>query len=350
MTKKLVLGFVMGLLTAVVTGFAQNAEDFQMNGRTLVKYKGRGGDVTVPAGVTSIGQGAFSASTNLRSIVLPEGVIRIGANAFDNCKNLTSITLPASLTSIGQGAFRVTGLRGITLPDGITTIEANTFYSSKSLTGITLPASLTSIGNGAFDGCESLAGVVLPRGVTSIGTYAFRGCASLSSILLPEGLTSIGDYAFVRCTRLSGIMLPESLTGIGKDIFGGGSSINVFVSGEAAYQFPPSVTVLDAASIVKRVREDYVSNPRTGDANWKGKLIGVTANVEHFEDDGSVIVVQTVNGTVYRSLCRFNASSSGDLIRYDVGSEITLMGTVVGMERLSSGASGVVLSHCIPVG
>ena len=59
-----------------------SASDFVIKNGVLTKYVGPGGDVTVPEGVTSIGDSAFRC-----------------------CSRLTSITLPDSVTSIGDWAF-----------------------------------------------------------------------------------------------------------------------------------------------------------------------------------------------------------------------------------------------------
>ena len=61
--------------------------------------------ITLPAGVTSIGEAAFCGCVALTSIELPEGVTSIARDAFYRCKALTSIELPADVTSIGEFAF-----------------------------------------------------------------------------------------------------------------------------------------------------------------------------------------------------------------------------------------------------
>ena len=79
-----------------------NSSDFVIENGVLKKYVGPGGDVVVPEGVTTIGDGAFKNSVNLTSITLPEGVTIIGDSAFHGCARLTSVTLPEGLTCIGK--------------------------------------------------------------------------------------------------------------------------------------------------------------------------------------------------------------------------------------------------------
>ncbi len=82
-----------------------NAGDFIIEGGVLKEYKGKGGDVVIPKGVTSIDEFAFSDCMKLTSITIPEGVTSIGACAFNCCSSLTSITIPESVTSIDDNAF-----------------------------------------------------------------------------------------------------------------------------------------------------------------------------------------------------------------------------------------------------
>ena len=216
-----------------------NASDFVIKNGVLTKYVGPGGDVTVPEGVTSIGQGAFEWCHSLTSITIPDSVTSIGECAFSYCSSLTSITLPDGLTSIGKSTFEeCSRLTGITLPDSVTSIGDSAFCGCEKLTSITLPDSVTSIGDKAFCGCEKLTSVILPDGA-DIGNGVFRGCKRLADpegfvvfkgvlydycgrsqkIVVPDGVISIGEYAFSYCHHLTCVTLPDSVTGIGDGAF-----------------------------------------------------------------------------------------------------------------------------------
>ncbi|MBQ8357220.1 MAG: SEL1-like repeat protein [Clostridia bacterium] len=61
-------------------------------------------DVTVPAGATVIGDGAFAGCAALTA-ALPDGLTTIGRRAFADCANLEKLVLPASVRIIGEEAF-----------------------------------------------------------------------------------------------------------------------------------------------------------------------------------------------------------------------------------------------------
>ena len=197
-------------------------EDFEIENGVLKKYKGKGGDVVIPSGVTRIEYYAFDDCDSLTSIEIPDSVTSIGYSAFSSCNSLTSINIPNSVTSIGNSAFSYcAGLTSIKIPNSVTRIEDYAFQGCESLTSIKIPNSVTSIGVMAFDGCESLTSIEIPNSVTRIEDYAFQGCESLTSIKIPNSVTNIGRYAFSCCNSLTSIEIPDSVTSIGAAAFSG---------------------------------------------------------------------------------------------------------------------------------
>ena len=147
--------------------------------------------VSLPSGLTTIGQIAFSDCTALTTISIPNGVTSIGGYAFYGCTALTSITLPNSITSIGEGAFYTSGIN--------TPVYNNTVfaYLPASYSGeYALPNGITTIAGGAFADCTSLTAVEIPNSVTNIGAYAFSGSTNLRYILMSSAIPpTLGEGA-----------------------------------------------------------------------------------------------------------------------------------------------------------
>ena len=239
------------------------ATDWYINGEPITS-------ITIPDGVTSIGEYEFAGCGSLSNIIIPNGVTYIGDSAFYNCNSLTDITIPDGVTNIGSYAFSgCNNLTNITIPNSLTSIGSYAFMGCNNLSNLTIPDSITNIGNNAFYNCSaiiytsfsseaakalgkanyafkvkdqnyflryiytdnSITGleiskadkdatrIVIPDGVTSIGDSAFFDCWSLTSITIPGSVSSISDHAFYNCSHLTSITIPKSVTKIGNYAF-----------------------------------------------------------------------------------------------------------------------------------
>jgi hypothetical protein len=161
------------------------------------------GSVTVPEGVTAIGDSAFANNSDFMSfnITLPQTLTAIGERAFFGA-NTTSISIPANVTSIGVNAFSTGALQTVNFANG---------------------SKLTHLGDKAFYGASGLTSIFIPSGVTSIGPYTFWKANNLASVTFAPGsqLTEIGDYAFYDVAKLSSISVPAGVTRIGASAFSG---------------------------------------------------------------------------------------------------------------------------------
>jgi hypothetical protein len=130
-----------------------------------------------------------------RRLTIPEGLTSIGDYAFKDTPNLTSITLPSSVSTIGIRLFEGGALTNATFtsPGSLTTLPSLTFTGATLLQSITLPTSTTTIGDSAFYGLAALRSVTLPTGSTlsTIGSYAFAATTALTTITLPSSLRTI---------------------------------------------------------------------------------------------------------------------------------------------------------------
>lgn len=272
------------------------------NGQAQITgYTGVGGDIVIPDNlggypVTSIGYFAFSYyfgfnKAIITSVTIPNGVTSIGDHAFDDCRSLYNIYLPDGLTSIGSFAFnQCMGLNNVIFKKGITSIATGAFNNCWNLTNVSIPLGVTSIGNNAFRCCYGLSSINLPEGVTEIGSEAF--CFSgLKTISLPQTLKNIGEKAFAY-SGLTTISLPQGVISIDVDSFSNCNSLNsinfyspttVIYSASywGAHTIPPSTTIYGYSP---STAENYATNNgRTfvnmGASNLSGDTINSITNM-----------------------------------------------------------------------
>lgn len=184
------------------TMYSSASDEFVIKDGTLTKYNGTSANVTIPSGVSKIGNGAFKNNKKIQSVTIPNSVKSIGQDAFKDCTNLSSVSLGNGLIEMGSYAF-----------------------SSCGVTSITIPGSLKAIPSSAFKNCTFLKNVIISEGVAKINDGgsqsdgAFYGCTSLKSVSVPSTMSIIGSRAFFRCTALNNITVPLSVDTIGNDVF-----------------------------------------------------------------------------------------------------------------------------------
>ena len=282
---------------------------------------GKTGTVTIPAGVTSIGDYGFYYCHGLTGVTIPAGVESIGYTAFYGCNSLTSVTLPASLTNIEYGAFlRCTSLTAINVDSGNTVFSsANGILYNKDKTRliscpagktgtVTVPAGVTIIASHGFESCSGLTKVTLPESVTTIGDYAFYYCDNLTSMTLPAGVESIESYAFYYCDNLTSITIPSSVTAVAYAAFFYTALTDVYYTGtsaqwtallagieagnedlaDAAIHFAPTITKQPSS----------VTAAAGGTATFKVAAIGATSYQWYYRksSSGSWIAVSSADG------------------------------------------------------
>jgi hypothetical protein len=200
-------------------------------------------NVIIPASVTNIGQQVFYFCNHLTNIVVdssnpvysstngvlfnkaqtiliqfpggragsytvPNGVISIGNYAFSQCHSLTNVTIPDSVTNILDYAFYYCGLWSVIIGNSVTSIGNYAFCDCNSLMSVTIPNSVTSIGGiNAFKYDRNLRNVIIGDHVTNIGSAAFQLCTSLTSVMIPSSVTSIGDIVFNLCNQMTNIVV-----------------------------------------------------------------------------------------------------------------------------------------------
>lgn len=199
--------------------------DFEMDGATIRKYRGKDVNVVIPDGVTAIKAKAFKGKKKIESVVISSSVTAIAASAFEGCDNLNSITVDE-----GNKKYRsvnncivdfksktlILGCNSSVMPEsGIEKIGNGAFFHCDKIESAVIPRGVKSIGKKAFEGCTGLKTVAFPEGLESVGDAAFNECIHLDSAVFGAGLKEIGEQAFNRCENIAELKMPEGLKSIG---------------------------------------------------------------------------------------------------------------------------------------
>ena len=129
----------------------------------LKEYRGPGGEVVIPDGVTSISDDVFRNNTAIKTLYLPDGLKYIFRRVFEGCTGLVSVRFPDSLLEIDNNAF-----------EGCTALEE-----------VILPETMKRIGNSVFQNCTAMKKLTVPGKLERVDFYAFTGLDSLQEMVIP---------------------------------------------------------------------------------------------------------------------------------------------------------------------
>ncbi len=186
-----------------------DVDGFTIENGILKKYNGTESHVTIPKGVTDIGDSAFWGCGSLAEVTIPSSTISIGSSAFGSCHSLTGVTVPEGVRRIGAYAFsHCENLTRVTIPKSVEYIGEAAFYGCKMLKTLRVnkdnPVYCSASGLLLADGGKTLifcpaktTDAVIPDSVTHIGKGAFENCDRLKTVTIPSSVTDIDHYAFV---------------------------------------------------------------------------------------------------------------------------------------------------------
>ncbi|MCR5653006.1 MAG: leucine-rich repeat domain-containing protein, partial [Ruminococcus sp.] len=311
----IVLGLVLIIAAAIIAPVTFNAitsgdGDWEYytsgNNAIITKYNGNDADVVIPSTldghpVTGLATGSWSSggvfkdNQTIENVTIPEGVTSIGDLAFCNARNLTSVTIPASVSSIGtSNAFRGCSSIVFTVdsnnnnycsPDGSLYNKARTqliqYALGSTATSYELPSTVNSLpsegsgfinashleeitvasGNTAFSAengvlynssktelrayptKKSDSVFTIPSTVQTIRSNAFE-YSELSTLIIPASVTTINDYAFY-ATKISEVVFLGNSFSISTDSFSGYSKKPTFYgySGSRAQSYASSKNI-----------------------------------------------------------------------------------------------------------
>ena len=204
--------YCSGLTSFAVDG--DNANYSSANGLLLSKdgrivIFGINGDVTIPDGVTSVGERAFWGCSGLAGVTMPESMASLGNSAFQSCSALASVTMTGDAPRVGDKAFsgidsaavvRLSRASSGYAVDGDGKWQGMTveWYGAKPVPEFTIDENGVLTGANANGASE----VEIPTSVTSIGDNVFSGGGKLVRVTIPDSVVAISPAAFDGCEKL----------------------------------------------------------------------------------------------------------------------------------------------------
>jgi len=155
---------------------------------------------------------------------MPANLTIIRNRAFTGCDMLTSLTIPAGVTSIGEQAIPCPGITSLEVPDGVQTIGISAFLRVANIVyhGTAIDE------DGDNWGAYSKNGYVeQPLVYSDASKTTLIRCSSMATgvITLPHSVVTLMDEAFCGCSYLTTVELPNSVVNIGIDALQGPANI-----------------------------------------------------------------------------------------------------------------------------
>ncbi|MCM1166027.1 MAG: leucine-rich repeat domain-containing protein [Lachnospiraceae bacterium] len=242
--------------------------------------------------VTQIARQGFSSLRNLKSITIPEGITVIGDWAFSNCESLESVKLPNSLKSLGYFAFQGCGeLTTVTVGNGIENIERHAFQATPFLNN---QHGVRYLGNWVIDCEDGTTAVNIKDGTVGIAEQAFtRNYTKLEYISIPDSVKFIMHSALSSCS-VDNVKIPNGITYLDGYLLYSSKVVNLTI--------PRTVTYIDPDAIGKSKQMDNIYfagteeewNEILQNSGWDGKISYIEARF-----DGTPSIRHTVNYEIH---------------------------------------------------
>jgi len=130
---------------------------------------------------TAISKSAFAYCNALESVAIPGCIMYIGDQAFEACSNLRSVSLEEGLKSIGEWCFTSTAVEEVTIPSSVTNFDYYSFSNCRNLRSITFYSNCPL--NKVTNNCTNLETIVFGSATTIVDSpTAFSSSAILKNI------------------------------------------------------------------------------------------------------------------------------------------------------------------------
>ncbi len=257
-------------------------------------------EVVLPQSVKSLGESVFKDSALLSKVTLPDALDHLGDYSFSRTA-ITEVTVPSGITSLGEGMFSNCGsLQSVTIPASITSLEKDTFTKCYALKTVNVLGDLTTIGDFALSFCTELTTFPLSDSITSIGKSAFEKDSKLTITKLPSKLESVGSDAFYKCTGLKISELPDTLSKIGSRSFYMTSIESIRVGEKTSVVFTVDSSQPEAGKYYAfggdALKSIYLNNVSVSNEFYYGTLVEITDTLESYELGPDFKLWNWVNG------------------------------------------------------
>ena len=203
--KRSLIFILTFILLAISTIIASFALDFKESNNITWKFTVNGENATI-TGVTLTGKTKeFKIPETVTSSGNTYKVTAINSSAFQNNKNVFGkLTLPSGLTTIGNNAFEGTYIHGyVEIPETVTSIGSSAFKNCDGITEVKLPSGITSLSNSIFEDCFALS-KVNTENIVTFGEKCFYNCRALYDFKISKNAKKIKSYAFYNCDAIEG--------------------------------------------------------------------------------------------------------------------------------------------------
>ncbi len=190
----------------------------------ITKYKGKGGNVKIPAKINGYTVTEISGYSKRDAFGNP-----YFCTAFSRSQ-ITSITIPYSIKNISNGNYsgpfvycpKLTNIyvdknnKDYSSQDGILFDKDKSTIiccpAGNSRTSYTIPNSVSHINTWAFSHCKNLKYIDIPQNVESMNYAAFTGCAGLTKVTInTEKETALRSGLFRDCINLKTVKIPKNI-------------------------------------------------------------------------------------------------------------------------------------------
>lgn len=177
---------------------------------------------------TGIAQtGGFGRCYKLAAVSLPLGISSIGDAAFLKCYQIGAIIIPSGATAAGNRfAASIGNDVRVCMPPTLATI-GNQAFSDSLMNRVRIPKSVKTMGYSIFNGCNALTVGVIPEGITSLSTYSFYGSTITSADIRSKKFSVLNNSTFEACASLACVKIPSNIRSIYNNCFSGDGSLAV---------------------------------------------------------------------------------------------------------------------------